>query len=132
MSSFVLPNQVNVSTPIISDFAGSTQNRWEYGKADTLSTHLKAIAENHPYSKRFKQYCWTRRLTARQFRIPLKVIRLFDERESILRREVVDQLVSEWKGKSQKNIEKLLGDMHKAGLITITPGREWASRISMA
>ena len=44
-----LPNQVNAGTPIISDLAGSTQNRWEINKPDTLVTHLKAIAESHAY-----------------------------------------------------------------------------------
>jgi len=58
-----LPNQVNVGTPIISDLAGSTQNRWDFGNAETLLTHLKAIAENHPYNKRFKRYCRDRELS---------------------------------------------------------------------
>lgn len=128
----VLPNQVNVGTPIISDLAGSTQNRWQFGRPETLAVHLRAIAENHPYTKRFRRYCRARRLTAGQFRAPLKVIRLFDERESILRREVLDELTAEWRNRSQREIERLLTDLHRAGLITITPGREWASRVSIA
>ena len=128
----VLPNQVNVGTPIISDLAGSTQNRWQFGRPETLAVHLRAIAENHTYTKRFRRYCRARRLTAGQFRAPLKVIRLFDERESILRREVLDELTAEWRNRSQREIERLLTDLHRAGLITITPGREWASRVSIA
>lgn len=62
-----------------------------------------------------------------QFRTPLKVIRLFDEREQVLRREVLDELQAQWRNRSSAQIEKLLSDVHKAGLITITPGREWAS-----
>jgi hypothetical protein len=54
------------------------------------------------------------------------------KRESILRREVLDELTAEWRNKSQREIERLLTDLHKAGLITITPGREWASRVSIA
>jgi len=128
----VLPNQVNAGTPIISDLAGATQNRWQFGRPETLAAHLKAIADNHQYTKRFRRYCRARGLTAGQFRVPLKVIRLFDERESILRREVLDELTAEWRNKSQREIERLLTDLHKAGLITITPGREWASRVSIA
>lgn len=127
-----MPNQVNVGTPIISDLAGSTQNRWNVRNQSTLKTHLAAIADNHPYTKRFKRYCRDRGLTRGQFRTPLKVIRQFDEREEILRRELIDELQSEWKGKSAKDIEKLLADMHKAGLITVTPGREWASKVFIA
>jgi hypothetical protein len=127
----VLPNQINPGTPIISDLAGSTQNRWTMGNPETLRSHLKAIAENHPYTKRFKRYCRDRRLKAGQFRMPLKIIRLFDERESILRREVLDELEAEWR-KPQREIERRLTDLHRAGLITISPGREWASRVSIA
>lgn len=124
-----MPNQVNVGTPIISDLAGSTQNRWTMGNRASLVAHLKAIAENHEYTKRFKRYCRDRRLTQGQFRTPLSVIRLFDERESILRREVLDELS---RTKPIKKVEKLLTDLHRAGLITISPGREWASRVSIA
>ena len=127
-----LPNQINPGTPIISDLAGATQNRWKLQDQRTLKEHLKAIVEDHPYTKRFRRYCHDRRLTRGQFRRPLKIIRMFDERESILRREVLDQLQSEWHGRRYSDIERLLGDMHKAGLITITRGREWASRISIA
>ena len=128
----VLPNQINAGTPIISDLAGSTQNRWDVQDTSTLKTHLAAIAEQHPYTKRFRRYCRDRGLRAGQFRAPLKVIRVFDERESILRRELLDQLQSEWRSKPLKDIEKLLADMHKSGLITITRGREWASKASVA
>lgn len=127
-----MPNQVNVGTPIISDLAGATQNRWEINKPDGLKAHLEAIAKDHPYTKRFRRFCRTRHMVKGQFRGPLKVIRMFDERDSILRRELVDELAAEWKGRSEKQIEALLKDMHKAGLITITPGREWASRVSVA
>jgi hypothetical protein len=126
-----LPSQINVGTPIVSDLAGSMQNRWDLAKPSTLKEHLQAIAENHPFTTRFRRYCRDRRLTRGQYRAPLKVIRLFDAREAILRREAIDQLQSEWNGKTVKDIEKLLTDMHNAGLITMTPGREWASRISV-
>jgi hypothetical protein len=127
-----LPTAVNVGTPIISDLAGSTQNRWRIDKPETLKGHLKAIAEAHEYTKRFRRYCRDRQLVRGQFRAPLKVIRLFDERESILRREVLDELRAQWRSRSESDIEKLLIDMHKAGLVTISRGREWASRVSIA
>lgn len=127
-----LPNHINVGTPIIADLAGSTQNRWKIQNPKGLKEHLKAVAENHPYTLRFRRYCRSRGLTRGQFRTPLKVLRLFDERETMLRREVLDQLGSHWSRKRRSDIEELLGDMHKAGLITITAGREWASRVSIA
>jgi hypothetical protein len=127
-----MPNQVNVGTPIISDLAGSTQNRWNVRNHSTLKEHLAAIAENHSFTKRFKRYCRDRGLTRGQFRTPLKVIRQFDEREEILRRELIDELQSEWRNKPAKEIKDLLSDMHKAGLITITAGREWASKVFIA
>jgi hypothetical protein len=127
-----MPNQVNVGTPIISDLAGATQNRWNIRDSSTLKQHLRAVAENHPYTKRFKRYCRDRGLVKGQFRAPLKVIRLFDERDSILRREVIDELQSQWRNKKLRDIEYLLADLHKAGLITITRGREWASKVSIS
>jgi hypothetical protein len=127
-----LPNHVNVGTPIISDLAGSTQNRWDIKDRSTLKTHLRAIADAHQYTKRFRRYCRARKMVRGQFRAPLKVIRLFDERESILRREVLDQLQATWRNKKANDIERLLSDMHHAGLITITRGREWASKVSIA
>ena len=127
-----LPNQVNVGTPIITDLAGAAHNQWNLSDLETLKDHLETIAVNHLYTKRFKNYCRTRRLVKGQFRTPLKVIRLFDEKETILRREVIDQLVSSSPQKKEKDVEVLLSDMHKAGLITITAGREWASTIRIS
>src|SRR6267154_5039 len=124
-----LPNQINPGTPIITDLAGATHNRWDLKDVTTLKTHLRAIADDHPYTKRFRRYCRDRELVKGQFRVPLRVIRLFDERKRILRREALDQLQSGPSGMSAVKSERLLSDMHKAGLITITPGREWASRI---
>ena len=126
-----LPNHINPGTPILSDLAGSAQNRWSLQNLDVLKGHLRTIAENHSYTKRFRRYCRNRGLTAGQFRRPLKVIRLFDERESILRREVLYELAAQGYI-SPRDAEKLLADMHGAGLLTITPGREWASRVSIA
>jgi hypothetical protein len=127
-----MPTHVNVGTPIVSDLAGATQNRWDITRPDTLYAHLKAIADNHSYTLRFKQYCRNRRLVRGQFRTPLKVIRMFDERESMLRRELINQLQSEWRSRSAADIERLIRDMHEAGLLTITSGREWASRVTIA
>ena len=128
----VLPTHSTVGTPIISDLAGATHNKWDVSKPDTLESHLRAIAERHPYTTRFRQYCRSRRLKAGQFRVPLKVIRLFDEVDSMLRREVLDQLGTFWKNKKPAAIEALISDLHKFGLITITSGREWASRVFLA
>jgi len=127
-----MPTHVNVGTPIVSDLAGATQNRWDLAKVDTLKQHLKAIAENHEYTKRFRKYCRSRKLVKGQFRTPLKVIRMFDERDSMLRRELVDQLQVAWPGKPEKKISELVRDLHDAGLITVTKGREWASRVTVA
>jgi hypothetical protein len=127
-----LPNQVNVGTPIIADLAGSTQNRWEITRPSTLRTHLTAIAEQHEYTRRFRQYCRNRRYVRGQFRVPLKVIRLFDERDSILRRELIDLLRASWRNGSVTQVEAILSDLHRGGLMTISGGRERASRVSIA
>ncbi len=127
-----MPNHVNPGTPIIADLAGSTQNRWRIRDAKSLRSHLDAIAENHPYTFRFKRYCRDRGLVRGQFRRPLKVIRLFDERERILRREVLDLLGAQLPHVAPADLEDLVADLHQAGLITITPGREWASKISLS
>lgn len=127
-----MPTQVNVGTPIISDLAGATQNRWDLSKVDTLRQHLEAIADNHEYTKRFRAYCRNRKFVKGQFRTPLKVIRMFDERDTMLRRELVDLLQAEWRSKSIDDINYWIRDLHNAGLITVTKGREWASRVTIA
>jgi hypothetical protein len=49
----------------------------------------------------------------------------------MLRREVLDNLVHETK-KSETHILKYLKELHAAGLITISKGNEYSSRITIS
>jgi len=51
-----------------------------------------------------------------------------DGRDSILRREFLDDLVHET-NKSESHIGKYLKALHEAGLLTVTRGNEHSSRV---
>ncbi len=124
-----IPSRSTPGTAIIADLAGVRQNRWRIDDPDGLKSHLEAIAERHQYTKRFKQ--WTRRHKMRGGAIAsfTRIIRKFDGREEILRRELVDELVSDSTRATEQEVDQRLKRLHDAGLITITRGREWASKV---
>ena len=128
IDELAIPTKSTPGTPIIADLAGVQRNQWRMDKPKTLLDHLQAIADRHPYTKRFRQ--WTKRHKMRGGEIASynKIIRKFDEREEILRREPVDELASD-SARTTALIERRLKQMHDGGLITITPGREWASKV---
>lgn len=129
IDSTSVPTGTTPGTPIISDLAGTTANRWELDKLNTLISHLKAIAERHPYTKRFRAYCRRQRLRGGQIKRTMMVIRLFDEEDSILRSEALDLLGDRFKGSKRSEIVDLLTKMHSSELIKISRGNP--SKISI-
>jgi hypothetical protein len=61
----------------------------------------------------------------------VRILRQIDGKQSILRRELLDNVVHEAK-KSEGHILKYLKELHAAGLITISKGNEYSSRIQIA
>ena len=124
-----IPSRATPGTPIIADLAGFTQNRWRIDTPSRRKDQLEAIAKERPYTKRFNQ--WTRRHKMRGAAIAshLRIIRKFDQREEILRRELVDELLVESSARNEQSIDARLKQLHKGGLITISRGREWASKV---
>ena len=117
-------------TPIISDLAGAVANR--YRPTDNRLRHaLEAICDRHPYIKRFTKFCGQRRYKGGTRKFLVRMIRHLDGRDSILRRELLDDLMHETK-QPEAYLSKFLKDLHEAGLITITRGNEFSSRVHVS
>jgi hypothetical protein len=113
--------------PLISDLAGSIANRYKMGDTRLL-TAVRAIADGHRYTKLFRRVCRQRGYRGGTQRFALRVIRKLDNEDSILRRDLVDDLAHET-GKASTAVDRFLKDLHRAGLISITRGNEWGSRV---
>lgn len=117
-------------TPIISDLAGAVANR--YKPTDNRLKHaLDAICERHPYVKRFSKFCGQRRYKGGTRKFLVRMLRHLDGRGSVLRRELLDDLMHETK-KTEAYLSKYLKELHTAGLITITRGNEYSSRVQIS
>ncbi|MCX7030683.1 MAG: hypothetical protein NTU62_11270 [Spirochaetes bacterium] len=122
--------KVPSGSPIISDLAGSIANK--YRPTDNrLKGIVKAICEQHSYVKRFNKFCRQRKYGGGTKRFLLRIIRHLDGRDSILRRELIDDLIHETK-KDEKYLTQRIKDLHEGGLITITRGNEYSSRIHIS
>ena len=130
---FLDENAVSASgpgSPIMSDLAGTVANRYALNDSRLRDT-LHAIAKNHPYVKRFERLCRTRKYRGGTRKFIVQLIRQLDGKDSILRRELMDNIVHEAR-KPAAYVERFLRELHKAGLVTISRGNEFSSRISIA
>jgi hypothetical protein len=60
----------------------------------------------------------------------MRVIRKLDGEDSILRRTLVNDLAFETK-KDEKYVVRYITELHKSGLLTITRGNHFSSRVSI-
>lgn len=122
--------QSGPGSPIISDLAGAIATQYALNDS-RLKEAIEAIAKDHPYRKRFDRFCRQRKYKGGPIRLLVRIIRQIDGKPSILRRELLDNLVHETK-KPEGHIVKYLKELHAAGLITISKGNEYSSRIQVA
>lgn len=118
------------NTPIISDLAGTVANRYK-PTDDRMVKALDHICKNHPYYKRFEKFCRQRRYKGGQRKFVIRVFRLLDGHESLLRRELLDDLMHQT-GWEDHRIEVYIKALHEAGLITITRGNHNSSRVQIS
>jgi hypothetical protein len=123
------PKSSESKDPIISDLAGAVANKYEFGSTG-ISRHLQEIASQHQYTKNFERFCRQRRYKGGQKKFALRIIRKFDGQHSVLRRQLLDDLVYDTR-KKKKQVEDYLRAMHEGGLIGITRGNEFSSRVSI-
>lgn len=116
--------------PIISDLAGATANRYKLGD-HRLREAVEAIARRHPYTKRYEKFCRQRKLRGGPRKLLIRILRKLDGRDSVLRRELLDDLLHET-NKDERGLSNYLKGLHEAGLITITRGNEFSSRVFVA
>jgi hypothetical protein len=117
-------------TPIISDLAGAVANRYK-PTDNRLREAVIALCDEHAYVRRFTKFCRQRKYKGGPRKFLVRMIRQLDGRDSILRREFLDDLVHETK-KSEAHINKYLKELHEAGLLTVTRGNEHSSRIHVS
>ena len=104
-------------------------NRWNIDRPVTLVKHLEAIARRHPYTMQFRGFTRRHNYRGGSIRGFLKILRKFDEREELLRRELLDELRTEPHAPRVHVLEERLRTLHRAGLITITRGNVASSRV---
>jgi hypothetical protein len=117
-------------SPIISDLAGAIAS--QYALNDTrLKDAIDEIAKAHPYFKRFERFCRQRKYRGGTRRLLVRILRQLDGKASVLRRELLDNLIHETK-KSEAYLVQYLKELHGAGLITISKGNEYSSRVQVS
>jgi len=116
--------------PIISDLAGTVANQYTLDD-ERLKGAVEAIVDRHPYNKRFQQFCRQRKYKGGTRRFLIRLIRQLDGLDSLLRRELIDNVVHESR-KTEAYVDRYLKELHKGGLLTITRGNEYASRVTIA
>ena len=117
-------------SPIISDLAGSVANHYALNDK-RLEEAIREIAASHPFVKRFERFCSRRRYKGGTRQFLVRILRQLDGKPSILRRELLDNLIHETK-KAESYIANYLKELHKAGLITISKGNEFSSRVQIS
>ena len=117
-------------SPIISDLAGAIATQYALNDS-RLKGAIEEVAKTHPYVKRFERFCRQRKYKGGTRRLLVRIIRQLDGKASMLRRELLDNLMHEAK-KTEVHLVKYLRELHVAGLITISKGNEFSSRIQVS
>jgi hypothetical protein len=117
-------------SPIISDLAGAVANRYALNDSRLKDT-VETIAKQHPYNRRFERFCRQRKYKGGTRRFLVRLIRQLDGKDSILRRELIDNVTHE-SHKPEAYVGKYIKELHEAGLITVSRGNEFSSRIQIA
>ncbi len=117
-------------SPIISDLAGSVANHYALNDS-RLEEAIREIAAAHPYVRRFDRFCSQRSYKGGTRQFLVRILRQLDGKSSILRRELLDNLMHETK-KTESYVANFLKELHKGGLITISKGNEYSSRIQIS
>jgi hypothetical protein len=117
-------------SPIISDLAGAIATQYALNDS-RLKDAIEAIAKDHRYFKRFHRFCRQRRYKGGTRRLLVRILRQLDAKASVLRRELLDNLIHDTK-KSETYLVKYLKELHKGGLITISRGNESSSRVQVS
>ncbi len=114
-------------SPIIADLAGSIANKYRLTD-ERLKSTLESIFNRHPYVKRFNGFCRKRGYRGGTRRFLIRIIRQFDGKDTVLRRELIDDLTHESR-KPERYVENWLDELHKGGLLTVTRGNKYSSRV---
>ncbi|MCZ7641358.1 MAG: hypothetical protein M5U12_38050 [Verrucomicrobia bacterium] len=113
--------------PIISDLAGKT--RQQYKNEPALKRLLGAFSASHPYTKRFESFLDQRfrgnpKGEKKRLRsLALKVIHSCDGNKSVRREDVIQQLLGDVSHYSRTEVDSMIKELHKAGLIYSKRGR---------
>jgi hypothetical protein len=112
---------------IISDLAGKRRNHWTTEKS--LTSLMKRLAEDHPYTKRFRQFSASElnalpKGAKRRARIlALRIIHRLDGEATVRREDVVQELQVDQNRYSESEINSMIRRLHRDGLIVSGQGR---------
>lgn len=110
---------------IIADLAG--KNRVHYKQEPQLVKRLAALCSVQPYTKRFeaflkKEFRHSSKGQKKRVRaLALKIIHLLDDHQARRREDALQHLLGE--NYTRDEVEKTMRQLHRAGLILISPGR---------
>lgn len=121
---------VGPGSPIMSDLAGAIANQYALNDARLMDA-IKRIAAAHPYTKNFERFCRQRSYKGGPRRFLVRILRQLDDKDSILRRELLDSIMHE-SGKTEAFVLRYLKELHQAGLITISAGNNRSCRVKIA
>lgn len=125
ISKHKLSKDVNVDAAIISDLAGKTRN--EYKQLNGLRRLLVQFAQTHSYTKRFetffkKEYKRLGKGSKKSLRaLTLKIIHILDQKDSVRRSDVVQELIGQ--GYEESVVNECIKKLHSARIARCTEGR---------
>jgi hypothetical protein len=127
LSSHAAATRASRDSAIIADLAG--KRRQQYTQEPMLRSLLSAFCRDHAYSKRFEtflQRTFRRKNKGDKKRaraLALKVLHALDGQPSLRRADLVQRLLANYSNYKQREIDEMLSQLNRAGLIRIEPGR---------
>jgi len=127
LSSHAAAARASQDSAIIADLAG--KRRQQYTQEPRLRSLLGAFCRDHAYSKRFESFLQKRFRRAgkgpkkRARALALKVLHALDGQPNVRRADLVQSLLANYSNYKQREIDEMLSQLNRAGLIRIEPGR---------
>ena len=116
-------------SPIISDLAGAVHHTYALNDS-RLEEAVRSLVDSMPYARRFDKFCGERRYRGGTRRFLIRIVRQLDGKQSILRRELLDNVTQQTTIRESKVLE-YLNELRDGGLLTISRGNRSSCRVSI-
>lgn len=127
LSSHAAAARASKDSAIIADLAGKRRNH--YTQEPKLHALLNAFSREHNYTRRFETFLQKRFRRAekgpkkRARALALKVIHSLDGQITLRRADLVQDLLANYSNYKRKEIDAMIAQLNRAGLIRCEPGR---------